>query len=916
MRLTAVGYVRERSQDSMGILPRIAKQIPDGCREYSLIDIAMCRQIFSTDLHLHKMRTLFRHVRPWSLGAMFILVFICVVYWIQLLDSQRRQMVEAETQINLRATQMATTLAVQVETLFTGLEHLVHTLAVEYMGAPGHFARAVHAAFRIFPQGSIEQVVVVNQAGQLVYVSHDPTAGAYASISATDRDYFRVHADSKTSRLYVGAPIKGRLSGIWVIPLSYPLRSASGQFLGVVLLAVSPDYISGYFRQVFPTESDAAMLLLDNGTYLARSSMQAEALNLRTLPVRQLHARDPAQQSGAYRIHAAIDGVDRDYAWHRVANYPLFVSVGLDHERALASTLAAQHDSRLHSMGGTVLILLTALWIMLLFARQHRDHELLADSEERYKLALEGGGLDPWDWDIESGQVTLAPSWPAMLGYGPGEIAPTLDAFRSLIHPDDHERINAAIDAVIRGDTDVFAVEHRSRHRDGHWAWISAHARITRRASDGRPLRMTGIRSDISQRVADGLLRRALLDNTGAAIFLVTPERFIRFSNQRAIDIFSEDGRALDGQSMHVIHGAPSSHDAFQFLYTQIREGSGSIQTESALPTRSGEVRWFSIYGTLFDPSQPDGDVIWTMIDITDRRHTEEALRAARIHLTQVIEHFPGGILVEDRDGRVAVVNQTLCDLLAPESILATSLIGEDHTVLAQWLPQAMLEERQDSQSESLCTSEMHLADGRNLRTTRIPIGQDDEHIGRLWIVQDITEQYRQQQALERLAATDMLTGLANRRAFMAHLHAELARIARGGPGGMMIMLDLDHFKRVNDTYGHATGDAALVHLADLLLRVLRRGDVAARLGGEEFAILLPGTDAAGAKVLGERLRSLMENSRISTTQGALQVTMSMGIAALCGDADSTLAHADAALYRAKHSGRNRVEMAVESDAE
>jgi diguanylate cyclase (GGDEF)-like protein len=123
-------------------------------------------------------------------------------------------------------------------------------------------------------------------------------------------------------------------------------------------------------------------------------------------------------------------------------------------------------------------------------------------------------------------------------------------------------------------------------------------------------------------------------------------------------------------------------------------------------------------------------------------------------------------------------------------------------------------------------------------------------------------------------------------------------------------MLDLDHFKRINDGHGHAAGDAVLVHLAQMLREELRRSDFAARLGGEEFAVLLPRTAPDDAVALAERLRVALEHSQIDIGSGFIQVTASLGLSPLEGDAVGVLARADVALYEAKRSGRNRVGLA------
>ncbi|WP_404384232.1 diguanylate cyclase [Caenispirillum salinarum] len=166
----------------------------------------------------------------------------------------------------------------------------------------------------------------------------------------------------------------------------------------------------------------------------------------------------------------------------------------------------------------------------------------------------------------------------------------------------------------------------------------------------------------------------------------------------------------------------------------------------------------------------------------------------------------------------------------------------------------------------------------------------------------------RQHLDLERLATTDTLTGALNRRAFMARLETETQRAGRHGHDFAVLMLDIDHFKRINDTRGHAAGDQALVAFADTLRGHLRDTDSLGRLGGEEFAVLLPETGADGAATLAERLRAAVAAARVTTDAATFGFTTSAGLASFAGDTpESLLRRADGALYRAKEGGRDRV---------
>ncbi|HET8540617.1 MAG TPA: diguanylate cyclase [Anaeromyxobacter sp.] len=161
----------------------------------------------------------------------------------------------------------------------------------------------------------------------------------------------------------------------------------------------------------------------------------------------------------------------------------------------------------------------------------------------------------------------------------------------------------------------------------------------------------------------------------------------------------------------------------------------------------------------------------------------------------------------------------------------------------------------------------------------------------------------------ERLATTDGLTGLLNHRTFQGRLDEHVAHAQRYAKRLSLILCDIDHFKSVNDTYGHPVGDLVLKAVARTLAREARATDLVARYGGEEFAVVMPETDAAGALVIAERIRERIAELALDTDQGRLQVTMSLGVATLPDDGGrkgALVERADACLYHAKRSGRNR----------
>ena len=166
---------------------------------------------------------------------------------------------------------------------------------------------------------------------------------------------------------------------------------------------------------------------------------------------------------------------------------------------------------------------------------------------------------------------------------------------------------------------------------------------------------------------------------------------------------------------------------------------------------------------------------------------------------------------------------------------------------------------------------------------------------------------------IERLSVTDPLLGIFNRRHLHERLPLEAARARRYGQSLSVVMSDLDHFKKINDTYGHQTGDAVLQHAVALTRRALRQSDWMARYGGEEFVIVLPETPLLGAQTVAERMRRLCADTTVELADTHLVITASFGVATIDGvapsdeDGEALLRQADKALYESKQAGRNRV---------
>jgi diguanylate cyclase (GGDEF)-like protein/PAS domain S-box-containing protein len=302
----------------------------------------------------------------------------------------------------------------------------------------------------------------------------------------------------------------------------------------------------------------------------------------------------------------------------------------------------------------------------------------------------------------------------------------------------------------------------------------------------------------------------------------------------------------------------------------------------------------------------------------------QRQLREQEHHLAeerrQLLSALGEGVYGVDGDGRCTFVNPAALAMLG---YTAEELLGQDQHALFH-------HHHRDGRDypHQQCPIHQTLHDGLTRRAEEwfiskagagfevemmvTPRGGQDSHDGAVVVFRDIGERKRLEAELQALATTDSLTGLPNRRHFLAQLEQEMARLRRyGQPASTLLMLDLDHFKQVNDNHGHGAGDAVLCRFAEQVRAALRKTDRAGRLGGEEFAILLFGSDGEGAREFAERLRQEVAADGVVFKGVRLGVTVSIGMTPLRGDdvgADAALARADLALYRAKANGRNRVE--------
>lgn len=307
------------------------------------------------------------------------------------------------------------------------------------------------------------------------------------------------------------------------------------------------------------------------------------------------------------------------------------------------------------------------------------------------------------------------------------------------------------------------------------------------------------------------------------------------------------------------------------------------------------------------------GQIACIVADITVRKQAEAALRRSEESFRNFFEkNSTVMLMVDPASGYIIEANAAAVSYYGyPESRLKSMPVSEINDMTTERIEAEGMRALSEEGDAYLLSHRLASGELRDVEVHLSPI----ETGGRTLlfsIVHDITERRKAEQKLALLAQIDTLTGLPNRRYFLEMAERELSGTLRHGGCLSVLMMDIDYFKKVNDTYGHHAGDLVLQTTGRLLQEALCEANFVGRLGGEEFAAVLPQADCRKAWELAEHLRQVIEAAETIREEGpALRVTLSIGISTLCGagniNVDTLISQADKALYEAKRSGRNRV---------
>jgi diguanylate cyclase (GGDEF)-like protein/PAS domain S-box-containing protein len=578
-----------------------------------------------------------------------------------------------------------------------------------------------------------------------------------------------------------------------------------------------------------------------------------------------------------------------------------------------------------------------------------RAEDALRASQAQLQAILDntliGMGLFDTNWRY----IQLNERWAEMLGYTVDEVYQSTPL--QMTHPDDRERSRAQQQALARGEIDHYRLEKRFVHRDGSTLWCDVHVRLIR-DEPGAPALIVGTASDITERhKAEEALRELnrrtvnILESITDAFFALDTDYTFTYVNQRAASIMQRSQDELIGRNVWA-EFPDAINLAFYDQYHYAMDHHETVTFEAYFPPLA---MWFDVRAY---PS-PDGLSVY-FHDITERKNEEAATQyrvselERRTREMTLLNEMSDLLQTCRTDAEAAATIAQIVPRLFPQLSGALYAISASRTqaeALTAWGTLAMpsvctpdecwalrrgrIHLRQPAHAGLVC---QHLPTPTPTSSLCVPMMAQGETLGMLNLCGEqgtIAEPQQQlaitvaehlslaisnmrlRETLRHQAIRDPLTGLYNRRYMEESLERELRRAARHHTTLGVMMLDLDHFKRFNDTFGHAAGDVMLREMGHMLQHYLRGEDIACRYGGEEFTMILVDVSLAVTMQRANQIREALKTLSVMYHGQSLGLaTASFGVAmfpehGLTGE--QLLRAADHALYRAKDAGRDCV---------
>jgi len=508
--------------------------------------------------------------------------------------------------------------------------------------------------------------------------------------------------------------------------------------------------------------------------------------------------------------------------------------------------------------------------------------------------------------------------WTEMLDFGPGESLTTVQQLEGMIHPEDLHALVMAQLACMKGDTPDYAQELRARNKAGDWLWVLNRGRVVERGEAGRALRMAGIVMDVTERKhAELLLEQSeerfskMFQATPAATTITRSEDGIFLeANRAALELFGRSREEVIGQSALSLGLWPSPEDRAELMASLQASGSVNLHPIS-ISRRSGELR-HTLASAAWIELDARKQILMSAMDITENRRAEELLRQSEDRFAKIFQASPDAIVISRlADGAYLEVNQRWLEVFGYGR---EELMGRSSLDLGVWVDPAdrerfvaQIRERGALRDFETQFRKKSGAIIHALISAEVIDIDDEPHV--IVPILDISDRKRAEERIQQLATRDSLTGLPNRLLLNDRLSLSISSAQRQNGYVALLFIDLDHFKYINDSLGHALGDAFLRAVAERLSGVVRKGDTLARLGGDEFVVLLENVDAmedAAGQVARKILAAM--NEPFIVDGHTLNRSCSIGISVFPSDTTDPqmlVRDADTAMYYVKEAGRS-----------
>ncbi|MBV2209753.1 MAG: sensor domain-containing diguanylate cyclase [Thermomonas sp.] len=408
---------------------------------------------------------------------------------------------------------------------------------------------------------------------------------------------------------------------------------------------------------------------------------------------------------------------------------------------------------------------------------------------------------------------------------------------------------------------------------------------------------------------------RQLLDTVGSFVYTTDLQGRYTYANQLVLNLLG-NGLTLDdvlGKMFTDFVDIGEDDTLRETDWRVIRNGETIAREEDNYIHATGETHtYWSIKKPLRNESGAIVGLIGISHDITEKKRLENKVRQQNELLDAVLNNIEAVVYMKDANRRFIYANKHMANLFGKS---VDEIVGRLDSEL---MPQDVADAFWEKDIQIFATGQRYAgeeslvdAEGRMHHYWSIVVpwsGFNGIHAN-VGLITDITELHALKEKLQHQALTDSLTGIANRRSFFEHAEQEFARSRRHGHALALVALDIDHFKQINDRYGHPVGDSVLQHFAACCQKQLREGDFFARTGGEEFCILLPETNIHAALEIAERMREVTSCHCLETMQPSLHISASFGVTCLNEmdtGFDTLFSRADRALYAAKEKGRDQ----------